>query len=89
MSLDRLVNRVGKEYDLGEEQMAGLSRNRIAAEARSVIGYLSIEMRIATLTEVAKRFGRDITILSKGVQRIGTRAKKSEAESRRLLGLVR
>lgn len=88
MSLNRLVARVSEEYHLGEDRLAGVSRNRRAAEARAAIGYLSMQTRCATLTEVARRFGRDVTTLSKGVQRIAERVGRSKAEFRRLLDLA-
>ena len=88
MPLNQLVARVGEEYGLGGEQLAGVNRNRMAAEARAVIGYLSMQMRCATLTEVARRFGRDVTTLSKGVRRIAERAAASKVESRRLWNFV-
>jgi len=87
-SLNRIVIGVAKEYDLKAEQMAGVGRNRMAAEARAVIGYLSMQTKCATLTEVARRFGRDITTLSKGVRRITQRAQKSKTESIRLRNLA-
>jgi len=88
MSLNRLVARVGEEYNIDEDRLAGVSRNRRAAEARAAVGYLSMHTRCATLTEVAKRFGRDVTTLSKGVQRMAERIRTSQAEYRRLLNLA-
>jgi len=88
-SLKRIVTRVCKEYDIKAEQMAKVGRNRRTAEARAVIGYLSMQTQSATLTEVAGRFGRDITSLSKGVRRITERAEKSETESLHLRNLAR
>ncbi|MBI2779963.1 MAG: transposase [Gammaproteobacteria bacterium] len=88
LTLNRLVDRVGKEYHLGEGQLAGVSRNRLAAEARAAIGYLTMQTRCGTLTEVARRFGRDVTTLSKGVQRIAERLGRSEAKLKRLLNLA-
>jgi len=86
--LGRLVSRVLKDYELKSEQLAVLGRNRKAAEARAVVGYLSVQTESATLTEVAKRFRRDVTTLSKGVQRVAERAAKSEAESQRLWNYI-
>ncbi len=69
--------------------MAGVSRGRMAARARSAIGYLSMLMRSGTLTEVARRFGRDVTTMSKGVQRLTERVEGSKTESRRLMEILR
>jgi putative transposase len=88
MPLQRLVMRVVGGYDLRSDQLNVLGRNRKAAEARAVVGYLSVQTQSATLTEVAGRFGRDVTTLSKGVQRIAKRAAESEAVSRRLWNLI-
>ncbi len=89
MPLNQLVVRVSRQYGLREEQLAGVSRGRMAARARSTIGYLSMQMRSASLTEVARRFGRDVTTMSKGVQRLAKRVEGSKAESRRLMSLLR
>jgi putative transposase len=88
MPLQRLVKRVVEGYDLRSDQLNVLGRNRKAAEARAVVGYLSVQTQSATLTEVAGRFGRDVTTLSKGVQRIAQRVAESEAVSRRLWNLI-
>ncbi len=88
MPLNQLVARVGEKYGLASEQLAGVSRNRMAAEARAVVGYLAMQMRSATLTEVARRFGRDVTTLSKAVRRIAEREAASKMESRRIWNFV-
>ena len=70
VSFDRVVARVCQVYRLPQGALRGGNRNRVAAEARAVIGYLAVETGCATLTDVARRFGRDVSTLSKGVQRV-------------------
>lgn len=86
--LDELVARVSRGYGLREEQLAGVGRYRMAAQARAAI-YLSIQMGSATLTEVARQFGRDVSTLNKGVWRLAERAEASKAESMRLMSLLK
>ena len=68
-SLDKLVKTVCEAYSVTDRQLCDPSRNRKAAEVRSVIGYLATQTECAALTEVARRFGRDVATLSKGDRR--------------------
>jgi len=77
-SLDKLVKRVCEAYGVTDGQLCDPSRNRKAAEVRSVIGHLAMQTGCAALTEVAHRFGRDVATLSKGVRRLGRHAEVSQ-----------
>ena len=71
-----LIRRVCIEYRLKEEDLTSSSRNRYASEARLVIGWLALKSDNITLTEVAKHFGRDVTTVSRGVNRLEEKIKK-------------
>jgi REP element-mobilizing transposase RayT len=64
ITLDKLIKTVCHEYQLTESDLASASR--------------ALKSGHITLTEVGKRFGRDVTTLSRGVQALGLKAKTSK-----------
>lgn len=78
VSLDKLIQTVCRDYNLTEKILAKVGRERVASEARSVIGWLAQQRGQITLTEVAQRFGRDVTTLSRGVRQLGLKAQGSK-----------
>ena len=88
VTLDRLIKTVGQGYRLTESDLASANRARQASEARCVIGWLAQESGQVTLTEVGRRFGRDVTTLSRGVRRLALKAKISKVLAQRLAGFI-
>jgi hypothetical protein len=86
ITLDKLIKMVSQGYRLTESDLAAASRERQASEARCVIGRLAQKSGQVTLTEVGKRFGRDVTTLSRGVHRLELKARRSKALAKRLAG---
>jgi REP element-mobilizing transposase RayT len=86
ITLDKLIKMVGHEYRLTESDLASAGRERQASEARCVIGWLAQKSGLVTLTEVGKRFGRDVTTLSRGVRQLGLKATISKTLAKRLVG---
>ena len=84
ITLDQLVKIVGHGYRLTESDLASASRERQASEARYIIGWLAQKSGQVTLTEVGKRFGRDVATLSRGVRQMGLKAKISKGLANRL-----
>ena len=84
ITLDKLVKAVCKEYQMSESGLAVAGRTRLASEARCVIGWLAQQSGQITLTEVGKRFGRDVATLSHGVQQLVLKAKSSSTLAKRL-----
>lgn len=84
ITLDKLIKIVCHEYRLAESDLAAVGRKRQASEARCIIGCLAQKSGQITLTEVGKRFGRDVTTLSRGVQKLGVKAKTSKVLAKRL-----
>lgn len=78
-SLTAIVRQVCKEYDVKESELNSNSRIRHLTEARGVVGWLAYECKSATLTQVAERFGRDVSAMSVAVRRI---AEKRLADKR-------
>lgn len=87
ITLDKLIKITCHEYQLTESDLASASRSHRASEARCVIGWLAQKSGQITLTEVGKRFGRDVATLSHGVQRLGLTAKTSKMLAKRLVDL--
>jgi len=67
MDLDTIIKSVSARFDTRLEQLVGRSRARHYARARAVIGYWALEFGVATITDVAVRFNRDNTTLSKSI----------------------
>jgi REP element-mobilizing transposase RayT len=68
-SLDQIIADVTRAFGVGREQLATRSRKREHALARALIGWLAVERRAATLTEVARRLNRDPSTLSSSISR--------------------
>jgi len=89
ITLKEIVLKVCREYCIQERELQKVSRNRKASEARSVMGYLCVQTGSATLTEVGKRFKRDVATISKGVRRVEQRVEESKEIKAKLMGLIR
>ena len=69
-TLTRVIRAVCKDYGFKPSDLSIGTRQRGPAEARAVIGLLAVELGSSNLTEVGKRFGRDVVTMSEGVKRI-------------------
>jgi putative transposase len=87
VTLDELAERVAGAYGLEPPVLSAHGRQRRPSEARALIAALATEARAATLSEVARRFDRDVATLSEGVQRVRLRARSSSAFRERFDGL--
>jgi hypothetical protein len=69
-SLDELIEQVCGRHQVTEDQLQSRSRRRLYAAIRAEIALVAVDERIATLTEVACRFGRAHSGLSRAVSRL-------------------
>jgi putative transposase len=69
-SLDAIVECVCRHYGMTAAALDGPSRAHAVSQARAVVGWLVVATGAATLHDVAKRFQRDATTLSRIVGRI-------------------
>lgn len=69
-SLDELVEQVCEEYDVAEEQLQSRSRRRLYSAIRAEIALVAVDEGVATISEVARRFGRAHSGLSRAVNRL-------------------
>jgi putative transposase len=73
-TLDEIIERVGKEYGLTEEEMSARGRQRYPAEARAMIAYLVREVTGLSMTELGRRMKRDVSTLSLAADKIMRRS---------------
>jgi len=73
VTLKAVIGAVAGACDISPEAMAAPGRDRIRSEARNMVGYLAMERDVATLGQVADYFGRDLSTLSRGVERLRSR----------------
>jgi REP element-mobilizing transposase RayT len=73
VTLEAVISAVAGAYAITPEAMAAPGRDRTRSEARNMVGYLSMERDVATLGQVAAYFGRDLSTLSRGVERLRSR----------------
>ncbi len=69
-TLTQVIRAVCKDYGFKPSDLSIGTRQRGPAEARAVIGLLAVELGSSNLTEVGRRFGRDVVTLSEGVKRV-------------------
>ena len=72
----RTLRKNCRAYEVDESSIKSPSQNRIASEARSVLGWLARELDCATLSEVARIVNRDVGSISSAVRRLSQRMQK-------------
>lgn len=65
VTLTQLVKKVCREEGVKEAELTTESRARAQSQIRQTITYLAMELNIASLTDMAKRFNRDLTTMSR------------------------
>jgi REP element-mobilizing transposase RayT len=73
-TLDEIIERVGKEYGLSEEELSATGRQRNRAEVRAMIAYLVREATGVSLTELGRRMHRDVSTLSLAADKVMRRS---------------
>ena len=90
-SIREVLDHVCSHYKLPEKELLAPGRQRLPARARTLITWLALKTRAASLTELARLFKRDISTLSHAVSRIEARSRKSptfaKALNRRLYAI--
>jgi len=71
--IDTITLAVCRAYRMSPEQLAAPGRSHGPAQARALVALLAMQTGAATLTEVGRRFGRDVSTLSTGVRRLSRR----------------
>lgn len=65
MSINQLVKRVCREEGIRESALQTDSRARHESQIRQLITYLAIELKVGSMSSLAKRFNRDLTTMSR------------------------
>ncbi len=65
VTLNQLVKRICKEEGVKEAELTDASRARAQSRIRQSITYLAMELNVGSLTDLAKRFNRDLTTMSR------------------------
>jgi REP element-mobilizing transposase RayT len=73
--LDEILAAVKAHYGLDEDELAAAGQRRTTTEARGMAAWLIHEVSNATLTELARRFNRDLTTMSAAAKHFETRRK--------------
>ena len=87
-TIETLIEVVCREYDVEQADLAAKGRSRMLAEARAMIGWLAIRAGSDSLTNIAKRFGRQSNTLSEAVKKLRYRARHSEVLVRRMYNMT-
>jgi hypothetical protein len=82
VTLDEIIERVGKVYGLAEAEMVSGGKCRHPSEARGMIAYLVREVRGMSLTDLGRRMKRDVSSLSLAADKI-IRCSKEDDEMRK------
>lgn len=69
-NLDQLIGEVCRRNCITETQLASRSRSHLNARLRAEIARVAMDLGLATMTEIARRFGRSPPTLSNAVARL-------------------
>jgi chromosomal replication initiation ATPase DnaA len=72
------LQRVCQQYGIAEKDLKAPGKYRKHAEARGVAAWLLLETSAATLAELSRVTGRDISTLSNAARAVQTRAGKDQ-----------
>jgi REP element-mobilizing transposase RayT len=86
-SLDSVVSAVCEAYGMDEATLAAPGKGRREAEARGIVALLAQDTGAAGVTEVGRRFGRDVTASSMALLRVRAKARGDGELSGRVEGL--
>jgi len=73
LSLEEIVDRVCRAYNLDLDSLRSPSQNRLCSEARAVVAWLGRERSNVMLADVAKTLQRDSSTLSSSLRRLDVR----------------
>ncbi len=70
VDLETLISQVAARYGVTRQELESKSKRRRATQARAEIARQAQELEIATLSDVAREFGRSTAAISRGVSRL-------------------
>lgn len=69
VTLDEVISKVCERFGISEEELAATGKARPASEARAVAAFLTRELAHLSLTELAKKMGREVSAVSQAARR--------------------
>jgi putative transposase len=87
--LPAIIAAVCWEGDFPEAALHAAGRGSQAARARWLVGLMAMDLKSASLTEVARYFGRDVATLSNGVRQLRERSKEDKPFRQRVTQLAK
>ncbi len=82
VDLEALIDQVAARYDVTRQELESKSKRRRTAQARAEIARQAQDLEIATLSDVARKFGRATATLSRSVAALRERVRKEIKASR-------
>lgn len=83
LTLQEIVNKICLAYAIDETRLKAPVQERVASEARAVVGWLANNLGGITLSEVGRFLGRDVGSISSSIRRLSGRiAEKPELANR-------
>ena len=73
LTAQEIVDKVCHAYNINEAVLKAQSQQRIASEARAVVGWLARELNCTTFSDVGKLVNRDVGSISSSVRRLSDR----------------
>jgi REP-associated tyrosine transposase len=84
VTLDEVISEVCRRFGISELELAATGKARPASEARAVAAFLTREMAHLSLTELAKRMGREVSAVSQAARRL----EKADKENGLVAGMA-
>ncbi len=66
-----------RRFGISEAELTATGKARPASEARAIAAFLTREMAHLSLTELAKKMGRDVSAVSQAARRLDNAAKEN------------
>jgi len=85
ISLEGMVDEVEIGFGIPVSVVRGLSRNRIAASGRSIVGYLGRKLAGYSLSSIADYFRRDPVSLCQGIAKVEKRMGEEDTFRQKLM----
>ncbi|MEW6426823.1 MAG: transposase [Thermodesulfobacteriota bacterium] len=76
LTAKEIADAVCRAYHVDEARLKAVSQQRVACEARAVVGWLARELGCATLSDVARHVNRDVASVSSAARRLSDRMRE-------------
>ena len=87
LTIKEIADIICLAYDIDEEVLKAKTQQRVASEARAVVGWLARELDCATLSDVGRYINRDVGTVSSAVRRLSEHMRDRPEMAERVLTL--